>query len=206
MLIRGKVVHGWGREMCMGTLFPFYSILLWTWDSSKNKIFFFFFYKHWSEVKWKSFSHVQLFATPRTVILQARTLEWAAISFSNAWKWKVKVKSLSHVRLFVTPWTAAHQAPLPMEFSRQEYWSGLPLPSPIFFMRHIYFYPHFLDCEPEAQRAGPAQTIQPKSLKVISEWLQPDLVDSKAHTINYNSYIYSKNISNTYSGNGNPLQ
>ena len=63
-------------------------------------------------------------------ILQARILEWAAISFSNAWKCKVKVKLFSHVRLFVTPWTAAHQAPLPMGFSRQEYWSGLPLPSP----------------------------------------------------------------------------
>ena len=61
-------------------------------------------------------------------ILQARTLEWVAISFSNAWKWKVKVKSLSRARLLVTPWTAAHQAPLSMGFSRQEYWSGLPLP------------------------------------------------------------------------------
>ena len=63
-------------------------------------------------------------------ILQARTLEWGATSFSNAWKWKVKVKSLSRVRLFATPWIAAHQAPPPMGFSRQEYWSGLPLPSP----------------------------------------------------------------------------
>ena len=63
-------------------------------------------------------------------ILQARTLEWVAISFSNAWKWKVKVKSLSHVRLLATPWTAAYQAPPSMGFSRQEYWSGLPLPSP----------------------------------------------------------------------------
>ena len=62
--------------------------------------------------------------------LQARTLEWVAISFSNAWKWKVKVKSLSHVRLLVTPWTAAYQAPLSVGFSRQEYWSGVPLPSP----------------------------------------------------------------------------
>ena len=59
-------------------------------------------------------------------ILQARTLEWVAISFSNAWKWKVKVKSLSHVRLLVTPWTAAHQPPPSMGFSRQEYWSGVP--------------------------------------------------------------------------------
>ena len=62
-------------------------------------------------------------------ILMARTLEWVAISFSNAWKWKVKVKSLSCVRLSVTPWTAAFQAPPSMGFSRQEYWSGLPLPS-----------------------------------------------------------------------------
>ena len=64
-------------------------------------------------------------------ILQARTLEWVAISFSNVWKWKVKGKSLSHFRLFATPWTAAYQTPPSMGFSRQEYWSGLPLPSPI---------------------------------------------------------------------------
>ena len=63
-------------------------------------------------------------------ILQARTLEWVAISFSNAWKWKVKVKSLSCVWLLATPWTAAYQAPPSMEFSRQEYWHGVPLPSP----------------------------------------------------------------------------
>ena len=63
-------------------------------------------------------------------ILQARTLQWVAISFSSAWKWKVKVKSLSHVRLLATPWTATHQAPPSMVFSRQEYWSGVPLPSP----------------------------------------------------------------------------
>ena len=62
-------------------------------------------------------------------ILQARTLEWVAISFSNAWKWKVKAKSLSRVRLFETPWTTAYQASLSMGFSRQEYWSGVPLPS-----------------------------------------------------------------------------
>ena len=63
-------------------------------------------------------------------ILQARTLEWVAISFSNAWKWKVKVKSLSRVQLLETPWTAAYQAPPSMGFSRQEYWSGVPFPSP----------------------------------------------------------------------------
>ena len=62
-------------------------------------------------------------------ILQARILEWVAISFFNAWKWKVKVESFSHVRLLATPWTVAYQAPPSMGFSRQEYWSGLPLPS-----------------------------------------------------------------------------
>ena len=69
--------------------------------------------------------------SPVPAILQARTLEWVAISFSNAWKWKVKVKvkSLSHVRLLVTPWTAAYQAPPSMGFSRQEYRSEVPLPS-----------------------------------------------------------------------------
>ena len=67
--------------------------------------------------------------SPVPGILQARTLEWVAISFSNAWKWKVKVKLHSHVQLFVTPWTAAYQAPPSMGFSRQGYWSELPLPS-----------------------------------------------------------------------------
>ena len=67
--------------------------------------------------------------SPVPGILQARTLEWVAISFFNAWKWKVKVKSLSCVQLLATPWTAAYQAPLSMGFSRQEYWSGVPLDS-----------------------------------------------------------------------------
>ena len=84
------------------------------------------------------FSHVRLLCDPIDSsppgssvpgILQARTLEWIAISFSNAWKWKLKVKLLSHVRFFTTPWTAAYQAPPSMGFSRQEYWSGVPLPS-----------------------------------------------------------------------------
>ena len=68
--------------------------------------------------------------SPIPGILQARKLEWVAISFSNAWKWKVKVKLLSRVRLLATPWTATYQAPPSMGFSRQEYWSGVPLPSP----------------------------------------------------------------------------
>ena len=73
--------------------------------------------------------------SPVPGILQARTLEWVAISFSNAWKWIVKVKSLSRVRLLATPWTAAHQAPRSMGFSRQECWSGVPLPSLILHSR-----------------------------------------------------------------------
>ena len=68
--------------------------------------------------------------SPIPGILQARTLQWVAISFSDSWKWKVKVKSLSRVRPSVTPWTAAYQGPPSMGFSRQEYWSGVPLPSP----------------------------------------------------------------------------
>ena len=65
--------------------------------------------------------------SPVPGVLQARTLDWVAISFSNTWKWKVKVKSLSRVQLLVTPWTAAYQAFLSRGFSRQEYWSGVLL-------------------------------------------------------------------------------
>ena len=74
--------------------------------------------------------------SPIPVILQARTLEWVAISFSNSWKWKVKVKSLSRVQLFTTPWTAAYQALPSLGFSRQEHWSGVPLPSPFWCYGH----------------------------------------------------------------------
>ena len=84
--------------------------------------------------------------SPIPGILQARTLEWAAISFSNAWKWKVKMKSLSHVWLLATPWTVPYQAPPSMGFSRQEYWSGLPLPSLIGFLTNpkTKFWGHFV--------------------------------------------------------------
>ena len=71
--------------------------------------------------------------SPVPGILQARTLEWVAISFSKVWKWKVKVKSLSRVQPSATPWTAAFQAPPSMGFSRQESWSGVPLPSPCMY-------------------------------------------------------------------------
>ena len=78
--------------------------------------------------------------SPVPGILQARTLEWVAISFSNAWKGKGKVKSLSRVGLFSTPWSAAYQAPPSMGFSRQEYWSGVPLPSPSFIWTPSLFF------------------------------------------------------------------
>ena len=68
-------------------------------------------------------------------IFQARILEWVAISFSSAWKWKVKMKSLSRPRLLATPRTAAYQAPPSMGFSRHEYWSGVPWPSPNYVPR-----------------------------------------------------------------------
>ena len=79
-------------------------------------------------------------------ILQAGTLEWVAISFSNAWKWKLKVKSLSRFWLLATPWTAAYQAPPSMGFSRQEYWSGLPLPFPLKRLALIYLDDYVLEC------------------------------------------------------------
>ena len=75
--------------------------------------------------------------SPVPGILQARTLEWVAISFFNAWKWKMKVKSFSRVRLLATPWAAAYQVPPSMGFSRQEYWSGVPSPSPSLITREM---------------------------------------------------------------------
>ena len=86
-------------------------------------------------------------------ILQTRTLEWVAVSFSNEWKWKVKGKSLSRVWLPATPWTTAHQAPPSMGFSRQEYWSGVPLPSPTMLSRLVI-------------------TFLPRSKHLLISWLQ----------------------------------
>ena len=84
--------------------------------------------------------------SPFPGILQARTLEWVAIFLSNAWKWKVKVKLLSRVWLLATPWTAAHQAPPSMGFSRQEYWSGVPLLSPALniYMKIVLWWNTFI--------------------------------------------------------------
>ena len=97
-----------------------------------------------------------LSGSPIPEILQARTLECIAISFSNAWKWKVKVKSLSHVHLLATPWTAAYQAPPAMGFSRQAYWSGVPLPSPIHTLgKVICFSKHFCQGDTRGSREWP---------------------------------------------------
>ena len=111
-----------------------------------RQVFFFFFFYHWAtwETPVASVAAKSLQSCPTLCdpidgsppgssvpgTLQARILKWVAISFSNAWKWKVKVKSFSRSRLLATPWTAAYQAPPSMGFSRQEYWSGVPLPSP----------------------------------------------------------------------------
>ena len=102
--------------------------------------------------------------SPVPGILQARTLEWGAISFSNAWKWKVKVKSLSRVRLLATPWTAPHQAPPPLGFSRQEYWSGVPLPSP----GRDTIQPITLDLEPKTAQSNK-----------ISHWENGDILTTQ---------------------------
>ena len=87
-------------------------------------------------------------------ILQAKTLEWVAISFSNAWKWKVKVKLLSRVWLLATPWTAAYQAPPSMGFSRQEYWNRVPLPSPILLPRTEHEFRVLLWLPPKERRVS----------------------------------------------------
>ena len=112
----------------------------------------------WAQVSWIMFAAYTATAAPKSLqscptlcdpvdgsppgspvpgILQARTPEWVAISFSNAWTWKVKVRSLSCLRLLAIPWTAAHQAPPSMGLSRQECWSGVPLPSPCYIRARL---------------------------------------------------------------------
>ena len=104
-------------------------------------------------------------------ILQARTLEWVAISFSSAWKWKVKGKLLSHIQLLATPWTTAYQAPPSMGFSRQEYWSGVPLPS-LWITIDIHISPPFWNSLPTS------------SLSHLSRLIQSPCLSSLSHTVN----------------------
>ena len=96
-------------------------------------------------------------------ILQARRLEWVAISFSNAWKWKVKVKSLSRVWPFETQWTAAYQAPPSMGFSRQEYWSGVPLYS--------------LKCTAVPSKTGPGLVQFPRTVYLSIKFPFPESIN-----------------------------
>ena len=111
--------------------------------------------------------------------LQARTLEWVAISFSNAWKWKVTGKSLSCVRLLATPWTAAYQAPPSMGFSRQEYWSGVPLPSPAKWVyssfNHSFISDRCIEQQPNAYHSAPCY-----DWKMNQPFLYPVLIQHQA--------------------------
>ena len=109
--------------------------------------------------------------SPIPGILQARILEWVAISFSNAWKWKVKVKSLSHVRLLATPWTAAHQAPLSMGFFSQEYWSVVPLMSLLLNMLSRFitaFLPRIKHLLISWLQSLSAVILEPKKIKYVT--------------------------------------
>ena len=108
--------------------------------------------------------------SPIPGILQARTLEWVAISFSNAPKGKVKMKSLSCVWLFATPWSAAYQAPPSMGFSRQEYWSGVPLPSPIALTRWTFVGKVMSLLLNMLSRL--VITFLPRSKRLLISWLQ----------------------------------
>ena len=105
--------------------------------------------------------------------LQARTPEWAAISFSNAWKWKVNGKSLSHAWLLATPWTAAHQAPPSMGFSRQEYWSGVP------YARLTYFPPKWVK---KIKEMDSYIVLLPMIVVIVK-----DILETKIYTTNFNT-------------------
>ena len=102
---------------------------------------------------------------PRPWDSPGKKLEWVAIAFSSAWKWKVKVKLLSRVWLCPTPWTAAYQAPPSMGFSRQEYWSGVPLPSPPLALEPAF--------EPlsSLQEAGRLKMSAPRLFFLHENWL-----------------------------------
>ena len=152
-------------ELCQSNFFPVCLYLIWRSINSCSLVFLMSWLNYsdsatselYKEASWlaaavaaaKSFQSCPTLwdpiddsppGSPVPGILQARTLEWGAVSFSNAWKWKVKVKSFSHVRLLATPWTAAYQAPPSMGFSRQEYWSGVPLSSPQISLHKTYSF------------------------------------------------------------------
>ena len=109
--------------------------------------------------------------SPIPGILQSRILERVAISFSNAWNWKVKVKSLSRVWLLETPWSAAHQAPPSMGFCRQEYWRGVPLPSPDSRARPLISPVGLILLNQEARHKQKNSLSSPTDRLEIREWL-----------------------------------
>ena len=111
--------------------------------------------------------------SPVPGILQARTLEWVAISFSNAWKWKVKVKLLSRVWLLATPWTAAYHASLSMGFSRQEYWSGVPLPSPVFIYSFLTWNTSLCKFTHQDPVGGKFEPLAMDHFKIGTNWSLP---------------------------------
>jgi len=117
--------------------------------------------------------------SPIPGILQARIQEWVAVSFSKAWMWKVKVQSFSRVWLLATPWTAAHQTPPSMGFSRQECWSGVPLPSPMVRMRREL-------------RKGPIQRIralweQPRCPLMTEKWMKKWYIYTLEYSVQFSS-------------------
>ena len=126
--------------------------------------------------------------SPVPGILQARTLEWVAISFSKVWKWKVKVKSLSRVRLFATPWTAAYQAPPSMGFSRQEYWSGLPLPS----LTSSPMKPKVVEMENSDFSSGPPGVMVSRATLPCTSWSPTTTYDGcwlKRYVLSWGWYL-----------------
>ena len=143
--------------------------------------------------------------SPVPGILQARTLEWVAISFSNVWKWKVKGNSLSCVRLLATQWTAAYQAPPSTGFSRQEYWSGVPLPSPRNTWSNRQIWPwntewsraranRVLPREPTGHSKHPLPTTQEKALHVdITRYQHKNQTDYIICSQRWRNYTFSKN-------------
>ena len=130
--------------------------------------------------------------SPVPGILQARTLEWVAISFSKVWKWKMKVKLLSRVRILATPWTAAYQAPPSMGFSRQEYWSGVPLPSPLSPRVCSNLYPLSQWCHPTISSSATLFSFCLQSFHLVTLPLIPGLSFLKS-SLDHVTSLYKEN-------------
>ena len=121
--------------------------------------------------------------SPVPGILQARILEWVAISFSNASKWKVKMKSLSCVRLWPTPWIAAYQAPPSMRFSRQEYWSGVL----------FYFTAKFIEKFYSKMKISQFKVVSHEEIKLLHSSLWKNLESFNVHYSIYTIVLLSIN-------------